>query len=207
MVWTSCLHQFPLSPKSHAGVARAGLSEWCIHDSLCPSFGILSLENPSLLKWLLENLLNLCPVGKDDLCYPGQETNLPFAREGATISSFQGCSTDILGSSFKVVARHVETSWRIFSQSTLLLSGVFLSQIFTWFSPSFYSGFCLNVTFPDHPISPPSPFLCSLGSIWHMNLTLDWLSAFCELHGVQKFVLFTVESTAPGIVPDRVSDH
>ena len=108
-----------------------------------------------------------------------------------------------------IATRQVEASWRIVSLLTLLLSGILLFQILTWLSPSFYSDLCLNVTFPDQPLSPPSPFLCGLGSVCHMNLMSDCLPALlkCKLHGVQKFVLFTVDSTAPGLVTDRVSDH
>lgn len=142
-------------------------------------------------------------------------------RETLSLVSKAVCSTNILKRSFK--QNNCKTCRNVMENGFPINTSAWnspLSHIYMAFfliSPgALFKCHLIRETLPNHLISFPTLFLFSFFQLLtlcdvvvHMNLILCCLSLLlkCKLRCVQNFVLFTAESSAPKIVPDRVNDH
>ena len=209
MVWISCLHQFHLSQVPWK-CSLTGQPEWMVYTQwqsmlqlqnfelgkLQP-FKVVTRKPTQILPWRERVFVTLI---RKQICPLPKREPLPLACKAT------------LQISLEVFSKNIVTSGNImencFPVDTAAVWNPPLSDTYMAFSLILFRSL-IKCHLSDHPIAPASPFLCGLGSVWHMNLLLDWLPALlkCKLHGVQKFVVFTVDSTAPGLVNDRVGDH
>lgn len=77
--WASCWLQLPLPSSFHGAHVKSGPGGYCTHCELCHSWGTLNLGSHS--RGMLENMPNLCPLGKklSILSWSGNKSSLSLS--------------------------------------------------------------------------------------------------------------------------------